>query len=287
MRRRPGAPFTTATLQQEAARRLGLAIKRTMAIAQALYEGIDLAGERVGLITYMRTDGVTVSKAALEQARRTVRREHGAGYVSRAPRVFRSRARNVREAHEAIRPTDFARTPQSLAGRVEPDAARPYGLIRDRALASQMAQARLERVEVELASARGDVVLAAAGTTLAFDGYLRVYRDGTGEAPGVPAGAGPPVPALAPGARVNEDEQGLIASISKSMAMMCVRNTMLEDIHAGIEPVSRTAARRLQRRHRLGSSRAAQRHGPVLGRRVQDSAGTRRTLDRERIGRRP
>ena len=103
VRRRPAPPFTTAALQQEAARRFGFGVGHTMEIAQALYEGIDLEGGRAGLITYMRTDGVAVPKAAVDEARRTVRREHGSEYLSRAPRAFRSRAVNVHEAHEAIR----------------------------------------------------------------------------------------------------------------------------------------------------------------------------------------
>ena len=170
-RRRPGAPFTTATLQQEAARRLGFRVKRTMEIAQMLYEGVDPGGERAGLITYMRTDSTALSKAALGAARRIVGRELGERYLTRKPRVFRSRARNAQEAHEAIRPTELARSPESLAGRLDRDAARLYGLIRDRTLASQMAPARFERVEVALASAAGDVVLEAAGSRRAFDGF--------------------------------------------------------------------------------------------------------------------
>ena len=124
VRRRPAPPFTTAALQQEAARRFGFGVGYTMRIAQALYEGIDLEGGRAGLITYMRTDGVAAAKAAVDEARRTVRRENGDEYLSRAPRAFRSRAVNVHEAHEAIRPTEVARTPESLAGAVTPDAVR-------------------------------------------------------------------------------------------------------------------------------------------------------------------
>ena len=139
VRPRPAPPFTTAALQQEAARRFGFGVGYTMRIAQALYEGIDLDGGRAGLITYMRTDGVAVAKAAVDEARRTVRREHGGGYLSRAPRAFRSRAVNVHEAHEAIRPTEAARTPESLAGAARagrgaalradprPDAGEPDG----------------------------------------------------------------------------------------------------------------------------------------------------------------
>ena len=202
VRRRPNPAFTTATMQQEASRRLGFGIKRTMALAQALYEGIDLGGERAGLITYMRTDSVALSKAALDAARQVVLERFGEAYLPRNPRVHRSGARHVQEAHEAIRPTDFRRTPERLQGRLEGDEARLYALIRDRALASQMASARFERVEAELASARGDIVLAATGRAMVFDGFLRLYREGAGE-PETHAGEhARPLPELAPGQAV-------------------------------------------------------------------------------------
>ena len=169
-----------------------------MELAQALYEGVDLDGERVGLITYMRTDGVAVSATALAAARRVVRRDHGAAYLARRARVFRSRAGNGREAHEAIRPTEFERTPGSLAGRLEPDARRLYGLIRDRALASQMRAARFERIELDLATPGGEVALEARGMRLVFDGFLRVY----GEAEEAANGAARALPEPSPGARV-------------------------------------------------------------------------------------
>ena len=152
-----------------------------MRIAQVLYEGIDLEGGRAGLITYMRTDGVAVPKAAVDEARRTVRREHGNEYLSRAARAFRSRAVNVHEAHEAIRPTEAARSPESLAGAVAPDAVRLYALIRDRMLASQMAEARSQKLEIVLATPGGEVALAAAGARLVFDGFLRVCGAGDPE----------------------------------------------------------------------------------------------------------
>ena len=201
VRRRPAPPFTTAALQQEAARRFGFGVGYTMRIAQALYEGIDLDGGGAGLITYMRTDGVAVAKAAVDEARRTVRREHGDEYLSRAPRAFRSRAVNVHEAHEAIRPTEVARTPESLAGAVTPDAVRLYALIRDRMLASQMAAARSEKLEIVLATPGGEVALAAAGARLVFDGFLRVCDAEDREI----AEDGTP-PALDPGERVRIEE---------------------------------------------------------------------------------
>ena len=200
VRRKPTPAFTTASLQQEAARRLGLRIKRTMQIAQALYEGVDLGAETAGLITYMRTDSVAVSKTALGEARRTVGRMFGKAYLSAKPREHRSRRAGGSEAHEAIRPTDFARTPEALAGRLEGDALELYALIWRRTLASQMAGARFDRVEVELASAAGDVVLGASAQAMAFDGFLRLYGEG-GDGSRMDDGDGQ-VPELGPGEAV-------------------------------------------------------------------------------------
>ena len=192
LRRQPLPPFTTATLQQEAARRLGFGIGETMAVAQRLYEGVDLGGESAGLVTYMRTDSTAMAATAAAQARAVVGRAFGDDYVPAKPHVHRSRARHVQEAHEAIRPTDFERTPEDLGGRLDRAAVQLYGLIRDRALASQMPAARFDRVRLEIASKAGDIVLEASGLSPAFDGHLRV-RDGDGD-----EGAGGGDPALAP-----------------------------------------------------------------------------------------
>ena len=189
LRRAPPPPFTTSTLQQEAARRLGFGIGETMDIAQRLYEGMELEDGRAGLITYMRTDSTAMAKTAVAEARETVRDEFGAAYLSARPRSPRPRARregDAKEAHEAIRPTDFARSAPALEARLGRSAAALYGLIRNRALASQMAAARIERVRVELACDDGEAALAASGASLAFDGHLRVWgedaRDGPGDA---------------------------------------------------------------------------------------------------------
>ena len=181
VRRNPVPPFTTATLQQEASRRLGFGVRKTMQLAQALFEGVELDGETAGLITYMRTDSVALSKGTVAAARKIVRESFGKDYLPSRPRVFRSRARNAQEAHEAIRPTDLARTPDALADRLGEDQTALYALIWRRAVASQMAAARLDRVRVELASSGGDVVLAALGSRTLFDGFLRVYRESSGE----------------------------------------------------------------------------------------------------------
>ena len=176
-RRSPTPPFTTSTLQQEASRKLGFGVRRTMRIAQALYEGVEVGDETVGLISYMRTDSVRMSQSAAGAARRIVRQRFGKDYLPGRARAQRAVTGNAREAHEAIRPTDFARTPEDLEGRIGEDETRLYDLIWKRAVASRMAGARLDRVRVALASEAGDVVLAASASETAFDGFLRVYRE--------------------------------------------------------------------------------------------------------------
>ena len=182
VKRNPAPPFTTSTLQQEASRKLGFAARRTMQVAQQLYEGIAVGGEQVGLITYMRTDGVQIAEQALSQARDVIGRRYGTNYVPEKPRRYRTRAKNAQEAHEAIRPTDLARDPRSLAGALNKDQARLYELIWKRALASQMASAEIDRVGVDIASDDGRVGLRATGATVAFDGFLRVYQEGRDDA---------------------------------------------------------------------------------------------------------
>ena len=182
VKRHPAPPFTTSTLQQEASRKLGFAAKRTMQVAQQLYEGVAVNGEQVGLITYMRTDGVQIAEQALRQARQVIGQRYGETYVPEAPRRYRTRAKNAQEAHEAIRPTDLSRAPQSLAVRLNKDQARLYELIWKRALASQMASAEIDRVAVDIASDDGRAGLRASGQTVAFDGFLRVYQEGRDDA---------------------------------------------------------------------------------------------------------
>ncbi len=183
---RPRPPYTTSTLQQDASNRLGFAARRTMGAAQALYQGKDTGSERVGLITYMRTDSVTLSEQALEQADGFVRAQFGAAYAER--RIYRTRSRNAQEAHEAIRPTDLARTPESLRGVLEADEYRLYDLIWRRTLASQMANARVERTSATFSSALPErpaddpAEMSASGQVVLFDGWYRVLppRGGSG-----------------------------------------------------------------------------------------------------------
>ncbi len=182
-RRNPAPPFTTSTLQQEASRRLGFGAARTMRIAQQLYEGVDLGGESVGLITYMRTDSVAMSGEALAGARRLIERDFGEAYLPPKPRRYRSSARNAQEAHEAVRPTDMGRRPQDVRDRLAPDLFRLYELVWRRAVASQMAAAVFDRAAVDVAATNGRAVLRATGSVIRFDGYLKLYREGRDDAP--------------------------------------------------------------------------------------------------------
>jgi DNA topoisomerase-1 len=163
--RNPPPPFTTSTLQQEAARKLGFSASHTMRVAQSLYED--------GLITYMRTDGVDMAPEAISAARRAIASRYDAGFVPDRPRQYQSKIKNAQEAHEAIRPTDFDR-PRAASG----DHARLYELVYNRALASQMASARLERTTVELTDGAGRAVLRASGQVVLFPGFMTLYDEG-------------------------------------------------------------------------------------------------------------
>ena len=182
LHRPPNPPFATATLQLAAFRRLGLGVGETMAIAQRLYEGVDLGAETKGLITYPRTDTTAMAGTAVAQARAVIAERFGANCVPARPRTFRAKrirpgARNTQEAHEAIRPTGFGRTPEAVARHLDRDAAGLYGLIWRRALASQVAAARVERVSIELAGEDGAVALAAECTARVFDSHFRLAPD--------------------------------------------------------------------------------------------------------------
>jgi DNA topoisomerase-1 len=177
-RRNPNPPFTTSTLQQEASRKLGFSASRTMRVAQRLYEGVDLAGDTVGLITYMRTDSVALANEALTASRRLIEQQFGKNYLPAEPRRYKATAKNAQEAHEAIRPTDLFRRPQEVAPYLDPDQRRLYELIWLRAVASQMESAVLDQVAVDIADKAGAAMLRATGSVLLFDGFLRVYQEG-------------------------------------------------------------------------------------------------------------
>ena len=177
VRRNPYPPFTTSTLQQEASRKLGLGAARTMRTAQRLYEGIDIGGETVGLITYMRTDSVHLAKEAIAAFRALIGTTYGQSYVPEHPRHFKASAKNVQEAHEAIRPTDVSRRPEDVARHLDHDQLRLYELIWKRSVASQMQSANLEQVGIDIDSGDGNVGLRASGSIITFDGFLRLYRE--------------------------------------------------------------------------------------------------------------
>jgi DNA topoisomerase-1 len=177
LKRNPYPPFTTSTLQQEASRKLGLGASRTMRLAQQLYEGVDIGGETVGLITYMRTDGVALSTEAIQAARGLIDKDYGRDYLPSEPRIYKSAAKNAQEAHEAVRPTDLRRRPEQIARALDPDALKLYTLIWQRTMASQMASAVLDQVAVDIAGDNNKAVFRAIGTTVQFDGWLKVYQE--------------------------------------------------------------------------------------------------------------
>ncbi len=178
VKRNPSPPFITSTLQQEASRKLGFNAKRTMQVAQGLYEGVEIGGETTGLITYMRTDGIIMVPEAIAEARQVIGEKYGARYVPSSARVYTSKAKNAQEAHEAVRPTSFARTPEEVAKYLDADAARLYELVWKRAVASQMESAEQERTTVDVISADRKITLRATGTVTLFDGFLTLYLEG-------------------------------------------------------------------------------------------------------------
>ena len=175
VKRKPYAPFTTSTLQQDASRRLGFSATRTMQTAQKLYEGINVEGETVGLITYMRTDSISMVGEAINDARATIIADFGESYCPEKPRVFKSKSKNAQEAHEAIRPTSFMRHPDKLG--LSGDQLKLYELVWKRAMASQMSEAQMERTTIEVADEAQTVGLRATGSVIKFDGFLKLYAE--------------------------------------------------------------------------------------------------------------
>ncbi|QDH16738.1 type I DNA topoisomerase [Swingsia samuiensis] len=178
VKRNPPAPFTTSTLQQEASRKLGMSAQVTMRTAQQLYEGVDLSGETVGLITYMRTDGVTMAQEAVSSIRSHIQSTLGAEYVPQHARLYATKAKNAQEAHEAIRPTSVQYTPKDVAHALTTDQKKLYDLIWKRSVASQMQSAELDQVAITLADAQKQTLLRATGSTIAFEGFLKLYIEG-------------------------------------------------------------------------------------------------------------
>src|SRR5262252_3404583 len=185
-RRNPPPPFTTSTLQQEASRKLGFAPAHTMRLAQRLYEGAEIDGETVGLITYMRTDGVQIADEAIAATRKVIGARHRQAHPPRSAAQLQDKAKNAQEAHEAIRPTDLARRPRQVTRVVESDQAKLYELIWNRAVACQMQSAELERTTVDItANVNGRMLeLRATGQVIKFDGFLKLYREDQDDASG-------------------------------------------------------------------------------------------------------
>ena len=176
-KRQPQPPFITSSLQQEAARKLGFSAKKTMQIAQKLYEGVDIGKETIGLITYMRTDGVTLSNDAVADIRKLIDKNYGDKYLPSSPRIYKSTVKNAQEAHEAIRPTNITYTPDSLKEKLAKDYYKLYELIWKRTIACQMENVIMDLVVANLASENKEYLAKANGSTIAFDGFYKVYRE--------------------------------------------------------------------------------------------------------------
>ena len=176
--RNPSAPFTTSTLQQEAARKLGFNAKRTMQIAQLLYQGIEIDGEATGLITYMRTDGTQIAPEAVTETRDVIKADFGPDYLPEKAREYQTKAANAQEAHEAIRPTSLMRRPEYIASTLDADQAKLYELIWKRTMASQMENARVQRTTIDITDESEATGLRASGTVITFPGFLKLYEEG-------------------------------------------------------------------------------------------------------------
>ncbi|MCA3391264.1 MAG: type I DNA topoisomerase, partial [Roseomonas sp.] len=205
VRRNPPPPFMTSTLQMEASRKLGMGAQQTMRTAQALYEA--------GHITYMRTDGVTMAREAIAAIRDHVKSEFGPNYMPAAPREYASKAKNAQEAHEAIRPTDVTRSPDTMGGELEGAQARLYDLIWKRAVASQMASAEMDQTTVDIAAKDGRANFRATGSVIAFDGFLKLYREDEDDR-AADARAG-----ILPGAPAEDEESRILPPMREKEAL--------------------------------------------------------------------
>lgn len=200
-KRNAAAPFTTSTLQQEASRKLGFTTRRTMTVAQQLYEGIDVGGETVGLITYMRTDSVTLANEAVNELRELIASRFGEENVPAKPPQYKTKSKNAQEAHEAVRPTSAFRIPDQLKSHLSPDQFKLYSLIWKRAVASQMIHATINTVAVDLAcGSEGQGVFRANGSTVVHPGFMSVYLEGKDDGPA-------------------EDEEGYLPKLQKGQSV--------------------------------------------------------------------
>ena len=240
VKRNPQPPFTTSTLQQEASRKLGFSASRTMQIAQKLYEGINIGSETTGLITYMRTDGVQLGNEAIAAIRSDIGDRFGARYVPDTPRVYKTKAANAQEAHEAIRPTAIARDPKEMQPFLDHDQFRLYELIWKRTIASQMQSAELDQTGVDITTKNGDAVFRANGQVMVFDGFLSVYRESVDETADGDGDAG--------------DESGkLLPDLAKAEAL--TTGTVTPEQHFTQPPPRFTDASLVKRMEELGIGR--------------------------------
>ena len=182
-KRNPYPPFITSTLQQEASRKLGFGAKKTMQIAQKLYEGIDLSGSTVGLITYMRTDGTYLAQEAVSSTREFIKDHYGSRYLPKSPRTFQAKSKNAQEAHEAIRPTDINNSPQSIKQHLTAEQFKLYEIIWKRMIACQMSQALIDQVSVLISATDNAAMFSAHGSTTNFDGFYKVYKEDHDDTP--------------------------------------------------------------------------------------------------------
>ncbi|MDR1362051.1 MAG: type I DNA topoisomerase [Holosporaceae bacterium] len=183
VKRNPAPPFITSTLQQEASRKLGFSAKKTMQLAQNLYEGVDVDGETQALITYMRTDSTNVSKDALDRVRSLIMDKYGQDFLPSQPRFYKTKVKNAQEAHEAIRPVDAGLTPEQLKGKINSDLFRLYDLVWKRSTASQMSSAEYNQVQADISDTEtAKNIFRATGSTIHFEGFLKVYVEGRDEA---------------------------------------------------------------------------------------------------------
>ncbi len=228
--RNPSGPFTTSTLQQTASSRLGFGASRTMQIAQKLYQGVEIEGETIGLITYMRTDGTNLSKDAVVAFREYIKKEIGNEYLPESALNYSGKkAKNAQEAHEAIRPTDVIRTPQSVKKYLSTDQNKLYDLIWSRALSSQMQSAKFDRNTITITSNNNDTICKASGSVLKFDGFLKIYNN-----------------------QSKDDDENILPSVSKGLVNI---ESLIDEQHFTQPPPRYSEASLVKKLEELGIGR--------------------------------
>jgi len=228
--RNPSGPFTTSTLQQTASSRLGFGASRTMQIAQKLYQGIEIEGETIGLITYMRTDGTNLSKDAVSTFRDYIKKEIGNEYLPENSLNYSGKkAKNAQEAHEAIRPTDIIRTPHSVKKYLSADQNKLYDLIWSRALSSQMESAKFDRNTITISSDNNDTICKASGSVLKFDGFLKIYNNPN-----------------------KDDDESILPEMSKGLVNI---ETLIDEQHFTLPPPRYSEASLVKKLEELGIGR--------------------------------